>query len=180
MAFFGRQPAAHPQAAQPADPPQAAAQPARRAKAPSPFERLFDALPLLFALATGAFLWYAGGFFTLLALSGVGIPVATLGLWAWCIPIGVTAVELRWWPDARLPGWAIWVFVIIGGLDFLSSVYGVYLWCAGRMLPLGPGVTIPTSGTWPLVVAVVAALVLTFAPERLMLWTLRMLYSLTR
>ena len=60
-------------------------------------------------------------------------------------------------------------------IDGASTLYSLVLWGAGRTLPLATGVTIPHAGLGLVVPALLAALVLTFVPERL---TLRMLSEL--
>ncbi|HEY3230838.1 MAG TPA: hypothetical protein VGJ87_16555 [Roseiflexaceae bacterium] len=47
------------------------------------------------------------------------------------------------------------------------------LWGAGRTLPLATGITIPRDGLWLVLPALLAAVVLTFVPERLALRMLR-------
>ena len=136
--------------------------------------RLGETLAALFALAVAGGLWYLGAQFTLLALAAIGIPVAELGYWRWLIPAGISAVELRWWPRGVAEAKAI-SFAAVAMLDGASTLYGLVLWGAGRMLPLATGVTIPREGLGLIVPALLAALILTFVPERL---TLRMLGEL--
>jgi len=136
--------------------------------------KLGETLAALFALAVVGGLWYLGAQFTLLALAAIGIPVAELGYWQWLIPAGISAVELRWWPRAIAEAKAI-SFAVVALLDGASTLYGLVLWGAGRTLPLATGITIPHEGIGLVAPALLAALVLTFVPERL---TLRMLNEL--
>jgi hypothetical protein len=136
--------------------------------------KLGETLAALFALAVAGGLWYLGAQFTLLAIAAIGIPVAELRYWRWLIPAGISAVELRWWPRAIAEAKAI-SFAVVAMLDGASTLYGLVLWGAGRTLPLATGITIPHDGLGLVVPALMAALLLTFVPERL---TLRMLSEL--
>src|SRR4051812_35132694 len=136
--------------------------------------KLGETLAALFALAVAGGLWYLGAQFTLLALESVGIPIALLGHWRWLIPAGISAIELRWWPRGVAETKAL-SFAIVALIDGASTLYGLVLWGAGRTLPLATGITIPHAGLGLVVPALLAALVLTFVPERL---TLRMLNEL--
>jgi len=136
--------------------------------------KLGETLAALFALAVAGGLWYLGAQFTLLALEAIGIPVAQLSHWRWLIPAGISAVELRWWPRGVAETKAL-SFAVVALIDGASTLYGLVLWGAGRTLPLATGVTIPHAGLGLVVLALLAALVLTFVPERL---TLRMLNEL--
>ncbi len=133
-----------------------------------------ETLAALFALAVAGGLWYLGGRFTLLALEAIGIPVAQLGHLRWLIPAGISAVELRWWPRGVAETKAL-SFAVVALIDGASTLYGLVLWGAGRTLLLATGLTIPHAGLGLVVPALLAALVLTFVPERL---TLRMLSEL--
>ena len=64
-------------------------------------------------------------------------------------------------------------FAVVALLDGASTLYGLVLWGAGRMLPLATGITLPRDGLWLVVPALLAAVVLTFVPERLALRMLR-------
>jgi hypothetical protein len=136
--------------------------------------KLGETLAALFALAVAGGLWYLGAQFTLLALEVIGIPVAPLGHWRWLIPAGISAVELRWWPRGVAKTKAL-SFAVIALIDGASTLYGLVLWGAGRTLPLATGVTIPHAGLGLVMPALLAAVMLTFVPERL---TLRMLSEL--
>jgi hypothetical protein len=136
--------------------------------------KLGETLAALFALAVAGGLWYLGAQFTLLALESVGIPISQLSHWRWLIPAGISAVELRWWPRGVAETKAL-SFAVVALIDGASTLYGLVLWGAGRTLPLATGLTIPHAGLGLVVPALLAALVLTFVPERL---TLRMLSEL--
>jgi hypothetical protein len=141
--------------------------------------KLAETLAALFALVVAAGLWYLGAQFTLLALASVGIPIVQLGHWRWLIPAGISAVELRWWPRGIAEAKAL-SFAIIALVDGASTLYGLVLWGAGRTLPLATGLSIPHNGLGLVVPALVAALILTFVPERLalrMLSELRLIWS---
>jgi hypothetical protein len=136
--------------------------------------KLGETLAALFALAVAGGLWYLGAQYTLLALESLGIPIAQFGHWRWLIPAGISAVELRWWPRGVAETKAL-SFAVIALIDGASTLYGLVLWGAGRTLPLATGIMIPRTGLGLIVPALLAALVLTFVPERL---TLRMLNEL--
>jgi hypothetical protein len=134
--------------------------------------KLAETMAALFALSVAVGLWYTGAVFTLLALDAIGIPASPLGIWRWLIPIGISAIELRWWPRGIAES-KVLSFAAVALIDGASTLYGLVLWGAGRMLPLATGIHIPSSGPWLVVPALLAALILTFVPERLALRMLR-------
>jgi len=78
-------------------------------------------------------------------LAAIGIPIDGLGGWRWLIPIGISAVELRWWPQDIAESKAL-SFALVALLDGASTLYGLVLWGAGPTLPLATGITIPRDG----------------------------------
>jgi hypothetical protein len=160
--------------------PAAPSSPAReRKRTPNLLRQLGESLTALFALATAGAMWYAGAVFTLVALAAIGIPVERLGMWQWAIPAGFSLIELYWWPRDGSPA-KLSVFVGIAGADLLSTLYGVIEWGAGLFIPLGTGYTLPQDGPGLLIPAVILSLVLTFAPERLALWSISELRAIWR
>ena len=87
------------------------------------------------AFAFGLVGWVIGGYFTLLALASLGLPVqAAIGwpweiggeaLLSWLIPLGVSALEVGFARRAR--GWPLVVFILVAGIDFISTVIGVHV-----------------------------------------------------
>ena len=122
-------------------------------------------------------MWYAGALFTLVAVAALGIPLQNLGMWQWMIPTGISVIELYWWPRDSSPA-KLSVFVAIAGVDLLSTLYGIIQWGAGLFIPIGTGYALPHEGAGLLVPAVLFSLVLTFAPERLAVWSLRELRAI--
>jgi hypothetical protein len=140
-------------------------------------ERIGESIAYLGTLTIAAVGWYIGALFTLLALETIGIPISQLGEARWLIPGVASTIEIFWWPGRTMNGGKRLLFVVVGGIDLLSTVYGVYLWSSGRFIPLGTGFTIPAGGIVVLIVAAAAAIVLTFGPERLARWAGGHLYT---
>ena len=151
-----------------------------RHRAPGVGGKAAETLAVLFALLIASALWWLGGFFTLLCLRQLDIPIDQLGLWKWAIPAGISAVELRWWPRARLTEFHFIIFTLVAGVDLLSTAYGVVAWARGRLLPLGSGIMVPSEGVELIIPALVVSLGLTFGPERIALWSLRELRAIWR
>lgn len=173
-------------AAAPAQPRPAMPKPAvtstltrERQRTSSLLRQLGESLAALAVLALAGAMWYAGAVFTLVALAAIGIPLERLGLWQWGIPAGISLIELFWWPRDGSPA-KLSVFVAIAGVDLLSTLYGLLQWSAGLFIPIGTGYALPKEGAGLLVPATVFSLVLTFAPERLAVWSLRELRAIWR
>lgn len=91
----------------------------------------------------------------------------------WGIPLGVSAIELRYWPQRNtVEQNKLGTFLGIGLLDYLSTVYGLITWGAGRLLPLGTGYQLPKDGAGLIAPVFVLSIILTFIPERLFLWAI--------
>lgn len=141
--------------------------PAKHATAYGAFVDIFVAL---FVLCIGLALWYAGAFFTITALVRLGIPLRKLDGFEWLIPIGVSLLELRYWPNVKTTQFKTLILLLVGGFDLLSTTYGVYLWFPGKVIPLGMGYTIPKNGVALLIPVLLVSFVLTFGPERIVVW----------
>lgn len=128
--------------------------------------RLAESLATGGALLLAGLGWAIGGFFTITALRALGLPLDALGWWAWLIPAAISAIELRWWPT-RARGWQIGVFWLVALVDLASTYYGLSLYLAGRLIPLGPGFMLTSGSTALIAVCLAAAALLTFLPERL-------------
>ncbi|MBK9714139.1 MAG: hypothetical protein IPO81_22965 [Kouleothrix sp.] len=137
---------------------------------PSAVAAFFDILVALFVLAVGCGLWYAGAYFTLDALRTVGIAVKQLDGFEWFIPVGVSLLELRYWPSVKQTQAKTLALLMVGGFDLLSTTYGIFLWFPGRTIPLGLGYTIPRAGLALFVPVVLFSFILTFGPERIIQW----------
>lgn len=134
------------------------------------FAAFLDILAALFVLVVGITLWSIGAYFTLLALSKFGLPIKDLDAFAWLIPIGVSVLELRYWPGAKQTQIKTGMMLLVGGFDLLSTSYGVYLWFPGKIIPLGMGYTMPHTGLALFVPVLVVSCILTFGPERIIIW----------
>lgn len=131
-----------------------------------------EGLAFLGALALALVGWIIGASFTLAALVALGAPLSQVGGWQWLIPVAVSAIEVRWWPGRTDSEGKGILFTIVAGLDMLSTYYGFILWASGRFIPLGIGFTLPTTGSALLGMATVVSVILTFAPERVLVWAL--------
>lgn len=118
-----------------------------------------------FGFAIAVALWLAGAAFTLAALTAIGVNT-TNPAW-WLLPLGITGAEIWLMPRAGTRWQTLILFGLVLAVDVTSSWYGVIDTLGGMFMPLGPGFTVPTSGTALHVVAVVAGLVLAFIPEKL-------------
>jgi hypothetical protein len=143
------------------------ATPTKHAAAYGAFVDIFVAL---FVMGIGLALWYAGAYFTITALIRLGVPLDTLDGFEWLIPLGVSLLELRYWPSVKQTQMKTLALLLVGGFDLLSTTYGVFLWFPGRVIPLGMGYTIPKSGIALLIPVFVVSLILTFGPERIVVW----------
>jgi hypothetical protein len=140
------------------------------AKSSLAFNAFLDIIAALFVLAVGTTLWSIGAYFTLLALAKFGLPINDLDAFAWLIPIGVSVLELRYWPEAKQTQVKTGMMLLVGGFDLLSTSYGIYLWFPGRIIPLGMGYTMPRTGLALFIPVLVVSIILTFGPERIIIW----------
>ena len=77
----------------------------------------------LFVMGVGLALWYAGAYFTITALIQLGIPLQTLDGFEWLIPIGVSLLELRYWPNVKTTQTKTLILLVVGGFDLLSTTH---------------------------------------------------------
>jgi len=140
------------------------------AKHTAAYGTFVDILVALFVMGIGLALWYAGAYFTITALIKLGVPLDTLDGFEWFIPIGVSLLELRYWPSVMQTQMKTLALLLVGGFDLLSTTYGVFLWFPGKTIPLGMGYTIPHNGIALLIPVFLVSLILTFGPERFIVW----------
>jgi hypothetical protein len=142
---------------------------------------LGEALAYLAAAALAGGLWMLDGYYTLVALAELGLPITPVVDWpwllsanallAWGIPLGIEAIEQVF---LGRRGWPLAVFVAVAGLNALATGYGLWTALAGRTEWLAEG------STGLLVLSVVGGLVLAFGPGRLLLRALKALIDLVR
>ena len=124
----------------------------------------------LASFAAGVAGWLVGGHYTLVALTWLGVPldVTLAGQWhgaaslAWLIPLGVSALEVGFSRPYRRHGWPVALFVLVVLLDCGSTALGMYQRFAGAVVA---GVTFAAGSPQLATTAILAALVLTFLPE---------------
>lgn len=137
----------------------------------APYSTFFDILVALFLMGVGLALWYAGAYFTIAAFVTLGVPLHTLDGFEWLIPVSVSLLELRYWPGVKQTQVKTLALLLVGGFDLLSTAYGVLLWFPGRTIPLGLGYTMPSRGLALVLPVFVISLILTFGPERIVVWS---------
>lgn len=162
-----------------AQPPSSA--PATPAARPNQRQRrvtshLLDSLTYAGAGCFGLAGWMLGGFFTLTALTALGLPIVASISWpwalssaalaSWSIPLIISLIEVRFWPNGA-SGWRAWFFWGIALIDVASTIYGLRVALADRPIPLGAGFTLAQGSTALWLTACVLALILTFAPEQI-------------
>jgi hypothetical protein len=130
------------------------------------YDKLGQTVAFAFGLTVSIALWAAGAYFTLRALDAVGVSGATSLVW-WLLPLGITGAEIWLMPRSSSRWQTVALFGLVLAVDVASSWYGVIDVLGGRSMPLGPGFTVPTTGTAVHVFAVVSALALAFLPEKL-------------
>lgn len=147
---------------------------------PGIYDQTLEAMAYVASLAIAGGLWAAGAFFTLVFLSGAGVPVAPTQALAWLVPAFVSAIELKLWPArGRSPIRAlIWLGVV--AFDVGASFAGLADWGAGRHIDLFTGITLPSTGAALWLFALGAGLVFAFAPEKIAKWALRELRGLLK
>lgn len=140
--------ASMPAAAIASPPPQPATQPAAPAAKQQPTRRaasltLYDKIMNKSGLALGVLicviLWGTGGYFTLLWLRSIGLPIEIFGppivltAW-WLLPLGITILEVGLDPD-RSPyknKHAFWGWIVILGIDTLATTAGIVSMIQGK------------------------------------------------
>ncbi|GAB4185395.1 MAG: hypothetical protein Fur005_47820 [Roseiflexaceae bacterium] len=122
-----------------------------------------------------------GGFFTLTALHALGLPLLVQIDWpwalpraaqlAWLVPLFISLIEVRFWPNGS-NGWRSWLFWGVSLIDVASTIYGLSIALSDRTIPLGAGFMLPRATDTLWLVACLLALLLTFAPEQIILRSL--------
>jgi hypothetical protein len=140
-----------------------------------------EALAYLAAAALAAGLWVVDGYYTLVALAALGLPIVAVVDWpwllaptallAWGIPFGVEVIEQVF---LGRRGWPLLVFAGVAGLNALATGYGLWTDLAGRTAWLAA----ESIGLWS--IAVLGGLVLAFGPGRLLVRALTALIDLAR
>jgi hypothetical protein len=137
--------------------------------------RIIDSAAALLAIVAAGFFWWVGATFTFLSLKGLGLDITSWGYLRWIVPAGVSAIEMRWYPNShdnfdevKLSGFLFTVVVDAG-----SSMYGWIQWAGGRDFPIGPGFKMPTEGWIVVLSGLGVSLFTTLIPERLLVWSLK-------
>ncbi len=136
-------------------------------------EAVSDLIVHVAALLLVAFMWYAGAFFTNQCIETMlhwfGSAIVMEGWKFFIVPVLFSAVEIfSWERRKRLRPAMLYFALLVGILDFATSVYGVAVVVAGKTIPLLSGYTIdkdPASST-AIGIGVVVAILLTFPPEQ--------------
>jgi hypothetical protein len=123
------------------------------------YDPLLGILGAAISTAAAGLIWWVGAILTLTFLElRLGIPVARLGAWQWLIPLGITGIEIAFWPRPGQSGHLRVLFLVVTGADVLTSLDGGRAWLQARDLA-------PIWLTWLLGGG--AAFVCAFWPERL-------------
>ncbi len=137
------------------------------------------------SIAIVGVMWLIGAYFTSVAVTAIalwgGVTIPTdQGRWL-IVPVVFSIVEVTAWAYRhRLPAAILFTAAFVAALDFATTAYGVPVTVAGRTLPLLIGYKIPdlmsasgSPNTAPVVIGLVAALVFTFVPEKVMMSAVR-------
>lgn len=136
--------------------------------------KIGDSIAAGFVLAVGISLWLIGGYLMLLALNAIGLPIKEMKGFAWLIPLGISAVELRFWPKpTTLWSYRTLMLLAIGLPDLASTFFGSWEYLRGRSVPLFTGFTIPEGGRTLMVLCSISSIILSFSPERLSIHALK-------
>lgn len=144
--------------------------------AQSAYDKLGYTIACLAGLVLAIGLWIAGGYFTLQAVRS--ITTINTSLWWWSLPLAITAVELWLMPKRGVAPASIIIFLVVLALDILTSWHGLTTTLSGRMLPLGAGWQIPSTGMTLHGIAIIISFVFAFAPEKMARWATRELWEL--
>lgn len=135
------------------------------------FEWLGTKLAYIMSMVVGLGFWYIGAYFTVYGLRGIFPFLLMLKVWIWLIPIGVSTIELRFWKEADPLHRFIWLFVTF--IDVSTTLFGALSWASGRSLNIGAGIDLPLAGFWLVAPMTVFSVLLTFLPERIIIWAWR-------
>lgn len=168
----------------PAEAPEAAQRPRRRSQ--SRTAGAGDLIAYLAAIGLGAAGWVIDGYFSLVALAELGLPVVAAIGWpwelsaaalaAWLIPVGVEAIEQVFFPT-RARGWRLALFLSVAGLNVAAVSYGLWVAFAGAGV-FGLQLAEGSRALWAVTIG--GGLALAFLPGRLALAALRALLDLVR
>lgn len=139
-------------------------------KSAVPYGEFLDIIAALFVLTVGVSLWVVGAHFTIMSLMKIGVPLSSLDAGTMLIPLGISVLELRYWPGAKQTQVKVIAMLLVGGFDLLSTAYGIYIWFPGKVIPLGMGYTMPADGLALFIPVFLLSLILTFGPERIIIW----------
>ncbi len=146
----------------------------------SVYDQILESLAYIASFIIAAGLWIAGAFFTLVFLQGTGLPINGLSWGQWSIPLLVSAVELKLWPQRGRGPQRLLVWFVVLAFDIGTSWAGLVSWGAGRHINLFSGITLPSGGAGLAIFALVLGLLFAFAPEKLGKWAVRELRALWR
>lgn len=163
--------------AQPAEvaAPREEVRPRKRRSSSSP---VGQAVGYLAAMAIGTVLWAVDGYYTLVALQALGLPIeasldwpwllSNAALLAWIIPLVVEAIEQVLLGEK---GILFWVFVGVSLVNMVATGYGLWVEFAGE---LGEG----TRTLW--VLSVLGGVLLAFGPGRVIIEAVKACVKLVR
>lgn len=136
-----------------------------------------------FVLIAG-WMWYLGAYYTLAAVEAIWPQAfANWGAARWLVPAIISVIEVLAVDHAksnRTSGVVLVVLGILGLLDLGSTIYGVRLEIGGKFFQVLDGFTVPSEGAGLLLISLVIGAVLTFTPERLILWAARTMHEVWR
>lgn len=138
---------------------------ARPAARSGVYDRALQTIAHLGAIAGAGLLWWIGAQFTLQFLISLGVNLTPLGLGQWLIPLTITGIELSFWPKEGANRNLVALFMIVAGLDLITSCLGLIDLIVGRNIPR-LGITIQENVVvWAAAFVVAAACA--FWPEKL-------------
>jgi len=140
-----------------------AATPRARKKGVTLYDRIMESVAHITTLVGASALWWIGAQFTLAFMALLHIPVGSLSYAQWLIPIGITAIEMRYWPRKGMNRNLIIVFLVIAGIDLATSLIGGKQWLTGR--DIGSYIIPDTGVLWG--VSLIVACFSAFWPEKL-------------
>ena len=144
------------------------------------YDQTLESLAYIASFIMAAGLWIAGAFFTLVFLENAGLPVNVLSWGQWAIPLLVSAVELKLWPQRGRGPQRLLVWLVVLAFDIGTSWAGAASWGAGRHFNIFSGITLPSGGAGLALFALTLGLVFAFVPEKLGKWAVRELRTLWR
>jgi magnesium-transporting ATPase (P-type) len=157
-------------AAPPSQPsvPRAKQKPARRTSSLTLYDKIMNKIGLSLGVLLCIILWGTGGYFTLVWLRSLGLPVQVFGspviltIW-WLIPLGITILEVGLDPE-RSPyenRHSFWAWIVILGFDTLATAAGIVSMIQGKNIA---SQTIEWYTAW--LIGIFVGLVLARYPEK--------------